>query len=70
MAFVMIMLIQAASLSVNLTPHYAGSSNHILNSITEAPTDNEKSIAPDQTLAERHQVTIAIHESAHGLYVS
>ena len=37
----MIMLIQAASPSVNLIPHYAGSSSHILNPL-KAPTDNEK----------------------------
>ena len=41
MVFVMIMLIQAVSLGVNLAPHYAGSSNHILNSITEALTEDE-----------------------------
>jgi hypothetical protein len=67
------MLLHAASLSVNLIPHYAGSSSHILNAI-KAPTNNEKSIASDQahmwTLAERHQATIAMHESAHGTYLS
>jgi len=69
----MIMLIQAASLSVNLIPHYTGSSSHVLNSIKD-PSDNEKSIVSDQahmsTLAERHQMTIAMHESAHGTYLS
>jgi len=43
--------------------------SHILNPIN-APTDNEKSIAPDKThmwtLVKHHQVTIAMHESAHG----
>jgi len=69
------MLIQAASLSVNLIPHYAGSSSHIVNSIKALRIMKNRNRLHQTRLicgplAECLQVTIAMHESAHGMYVS